>query len=350
MKSRRLVLRVYAFAAALSIVITIALLVLPRYARGASYLEPHAALLQHMVDRWSLKDPSKFAEGMARIAPRLRGKLSLYDHTGKVEWTNTDPPLEAPNEAEVASLHDEKWALATGRIVVRSDDNTLLAVYHPNRPGFPWGYVVPMALGILLVVGAASIWFSRRLARPLDQLARANMKVWRELLERRWGAVTPADAAAWTEARVIGPASGFLEGLDLPESHRLRALLWELPAGMLIVRAGEASNRFLIVTQGRVDVTAADGTPLVDAGPGDMPGVLAVIDGGRQPFSFIAREPTIAAVIDADRFRELRYGGSQLAAKLVPLIHSYLVERYRPLLDTILGGDDDETMVDAELP
>ncbi|MBA2541418.1 MAG: cyclic nucleotide-binding domain-containing protein [Deltaproteobacteria bacterium] len=184
----------------------------------------------------------------------------------------------------------------------------------------------------------------------LDQIARTQMKLWRELLERRWGAITPADAAAWTEAHVIGPASGFLEGLGLPESHRLRALLWELPAGMLIVRAGEASNRFLIVTQGRVDVTAADGTPLVDAGPGDMPGVLAVIDGGRQPFSFIAREPTIAAVIDADRFRELRYGGSPLAAALVPRIHSYLVERYRPLLDTILGGDDDETMVDREIP
>jgi CRP-like cAMP-binding protein len=184
----------------------------------------------------------------------------------------------------------------------------------------------------------------------LDQIARTQMKLWRELLERRWGAITPADAAAWTEAHVIGPAGGFLEGLGLPESHRLRSLLWELPAGMLIVRAGEASNRFLIVTQGRVDVTAADGTPLVDAGPGDMPGVLAVIDGGRQPFSFIAREPTIAAVIDADRFRELRYGGSPLAAKLVPRIHSYLVERYRPLLDTILGGDDEETMVDGEIP
>jgi hypothetical protein len=55
-------------------------------------------------------------------------------------------------------------------------------------------------------------------------------------------------------------------------------------------------------------------------------------------------------VIDADRFRELRYGGSPLAAKLVPRIHSYLVERYRPLLDTILGGDDEETMVDGEIP
>jgi CRP-like cAMP-binding protein len=156
-------------------------------------------------------------------------------------------------------------------------------------------------------------------------------------------------AAAWTEAHVIGPVDAFLAGLELFEAYRLRALMWEFPAGMLIVRAGEASNRFLILTQGRVDVTAADGTPLVDAGTGDMPGVLAVIDGGRQPFSFVAREPTVAAVIDADRFRELRYGGSPLAAKLVPRIHSYLVQRYRPLLDVVLSNDD-ETLVDADIP
>jgi len=184
----------------------------------------------------------------------------------------------------------------------------------------------------------------------LDQIARTQMKLWRELLERRWGAISPADGAAWTEAQVLGPAAGFLDNLELPEASRLRALLWEFPAGMLIVRAGEASNRFLIVTQGRIDVTAADGTPLVDAGPGDMPGVLAVIDGGRQPFSFIARAPTIAAVIDADRFRELRYGGSALAAALVPRIHSYLVQRYRPLLDAMIGGDDEETVVDGYIP
>ena len=163
---------------------------------------------------------------------------------------------------------------------------------------------------------------------------------------RRWGHVPPADAAPWTEARAIGPATESLDHLALPEAYRLRALLWEFPAGMVVVRAGEASHRFLIVTRGRVAVTGPDGTPLVEAGPGDMPGVLAVIDGGRQPFSFVTREPTIAAVIDADRFRELRYGGSALAAALVPRIHEYLVERYRALLDAMLG-DDEETIIDA---
>lgn len=176
MTSRRLALRVYAFAAALSLAITIALLVLPRYTRGASYLEPHAALLQHMVDRWSLKQPTKFVEGMKRIEPRLRGKLSLYTVNGRLEWTNIEPPLELPTDRERDELTVNKWALSTGRIVVRSDDGTLVAVYHPNRPGFPWGYVLPMGLAILLVVGAASIWFSRRLARPLEQLATAARK------------------------------------------------------------------------------------------------------------------------------------------------------------------------------
>jgi uncharacterized protein len=180
----------------------------------------------------------------------------------------------------------------------------------------------------------------------LDQIARTQMRVWRELVERRFGTVSPADAAAWTEAHVIGPASGFLEKLALPEGHRLRALLWEFPPGALVIRAGEASNRFLIVIDGRVEVTAVDGTPLVDAGPGDLPGILAVIDGGRQPFSFVAREPTLAAVVDADRFRELRYGGGPLAAVLVPRVHRYLVERYRPLLEVMLAPEGDETMID----
>jgi hypothetical protein len=79
-----------------------------------------------------------------------------------------------------------------------------------------------------------------------------------------------------------------------------------------------------------------------------MPGVLAVLDGGRQPFSFVTRSPAVAAEVDADRFRELRYGGSALAADLVPRIHAYLVERYRPLVDLALR-DEDETMVDIML-
>ena len=172
----RLVFRVYAFAAALAIVITAALLILPRYTRGARYLEPQAALLQYNVERWSLKDKPKFLAIMSRLEPRLRGKLSLFDAQGSLFHTNHAPALGGPTDRERDLLKTEKWALSTGRIVVRSDDGTMIAVYAPNRPGFPWGYVLPMSALILIVVGAASIWFSRRLAKPLDELAKAARK------------------------------------------------------------------------------------------------------------------------------------------------------------------------------
>ncbi len=173
MQRRRLVLRVYAFAVGLSVAVTAALVILPGYTRGARYLEPQAALLQYMVERWSLKDGAKFAQIMGRIEPRLRGKLSLYDLHGNLVRTNIEPALDAPTAAERAALRTEKWALSTGRIVVRSDDATMIGVYAPNRPGFPWSYVLPMSALILVLVGAASVWFSRRLAQPLDQLATA---------------------------------------------------------------------------------------------------------------------------------------------------------------------------------
>lgn len=175
-RRRRLALRVYAFVAVLSVAIMVALLVLPRYTRSPKYLEPHAAVVQYIVDRSSLKDPKGFLELMNRFEARIRGKLTLFDAKGALVRTNVDPPLEPPTADERATLSSEKWALESGRIVVRSDDSSLIAVYAPNRPGFPWGYVLPLGAVILVVVGAASLWFSRRLARPLDQLATAARK------------------------------------------------------------------------------------------------------------------------------------------------------------------------------
>jgi signal transduction histidine kinase len=172
-RQRRLVFGVYAFAVALAIAVMAAFVILPRYTRGARYLEPQAALLQYLVERWSLKDQATFTEIMGRIEPRLRGKLSLYDVTGRLVRTNIEPALDGPTAEERERLGHEKWALSTGRIVVRSDDGTLIGVYAPNRPGFPWSYVLPMSALLLALIGAASIWFSRRLARPLDQLADA---------------------------------------------------------------------------------------------------------------------------------------------------------------------------------
>jgi two-component system OmpR family sensor kinase len=167
----RLVWRVYAFAALMSIGVMVVLLVLPRYIRGARYLEPQAALVQYLVERLSLKDHARFTATMERIEARLRGKLSLFDVTGNVVRTNVDPPLARAGKDELNDLKTSKWSLSTGRIVVRSDDGQLIGVYHPNRPGFPWDYVLPLGGLVLILVGAASVWFVRRLALPMDQLA-----------------------------------------------------------------------------------------------------------------------------------------------------------------------------------
>ena len=75
--------------------------------------------------------------------------------------------------AELATLATEKWALAWRRIVVRSDDGSMIGVYVPSSPGFPWGFVLPLGAGMLVVVLGATLWYSRRLVRPLDTLAGA---------------------------------------------------------------------------------------------------------------------------------------------------------------------------------
>jgi signal transduction histidine kinase len=165
--------RVYGFVAVLAIATMAAFVILPRYVRAPRNLEPHAALVQYLVERWSVKDPMAFRIAMTRIEPRLRGKLSVFDAGGHLMHTTNEPPLDAPTSEEKRNLTREKWSLDWGRIVVRSDDGSMIGVYAPTRPGFPWGYVLPLGTMILVLVGIASVWFSRRLAKPLDQLATA---------------------------------------------------------------------------------------------------------------------------------------------------------------------------------
>jgi two-component system OmpR family sensor kinase len=168
-----LAVRIYAFSAVIAISVMVALLLLPRFIGSPRYLEPQAALLQNMVDRFSQRDPQKVAESMARLQQRLRGSLTLYNTQFHVVRSTIDPPLSVPTSGELDDLEDDKWSIGWGRIVVRSDDATMIGVYEPIRPGFPWHFVLPIGAGVLVVVGAASLWFSRRLVRPLGELASA---------------------------------------------------------------------------------------------------------------------------------------------------------------------------------
>jgi signal transduction histidine kinase len=175
MSKRKLALRMYAFTAAIAIATMAALIFLPRFVREPKYLEPQAALVQNMVDRFSeriRKDPAKLDESMGRLTQRLKGELTLFDAQGNV-LRSTHQPLTFLSNEERATLRSEKWALAVHRIVVRSDDGSMIGVYEPSGPGFPWSFVLPLGGAVLLLVGGATIWFSRRLVRPIGQLADA---------------------------------------------------------------------------------------------------------------------------------------------------------------------------------
>ena len=173
MAKRKLALRMYAFTAAIAVATMIALYVLPRFVASPRFLEPQAALVQSMVDRLSQRDAAKQAEVMARMQQRLKGKLALIDTQGHVVQSTVERPDVVVTASERAKLEHDKWALGWGRIIVRSDDGTMIGIYEPKYPGFPWAFVIPLGAGVLLVVGAATLWFSRRLVKPLDQLAEA---------------------------------------------------------------------------------------------------------------------------------------------------------------------------------
>jgi signal transduction histidine kinase len=196
-RRRRLVYRVYGFVAVLAIAIMAALIFLPRYTRTPRYLQPHAALVQYLIERVSLRSGADRETVISRIESRLQGKLSLYDAAGVLLRTKPrgEPPLEPPTEAERRTLRTDKWTLDLDRIVVRSDDSSMFAVYWPDRGGFPWSYVIPLGAAILVLVGFASMWFSRRLVRPLDQLAAAA---------RRFGAGDIAARADLTVSDEVG--------------------------------------------------------------------------------------------------------------------------------------------------
>jgi signal transduction histidine kinase len=168
---RKLAVRLYVFIAAIVVATMTALYVLPRFVASPRFLEPQAALVQNMVDRLSQRDPQHQAEVMQRLQQRLHGKLALLDAQGHVVRATNDLPDITISAEEHATLRDDKWALGWGRIVVRSDDGTMIGVYEPTHGGFPWSFVLPLGAGVLVVVAGATLWFSRRLVRPLDQLA-----------------------------------------------------------------------------------------------------------------------------------------------------------------------------------
>jgi signal transduction histidine kinase len=176
MRRGNLVIRVYALTAAIAVSVIVAMVMLPRFVGSPHYLEPQAALVQNMVDRYSARSSEQLVERMERLKGRLRGRLTLFDANGTMLRSTVEPALPAPTAEEIASLKSEKWTLAWRRIVVRSDDGSMIGVYVPDSFGSPWSFILPIGAGVLIVVAGASLWFTRRLVRPLEELAEAARK------------------------------------------------------------------------------------------------------------------------------------------------------------------------------
>ncbi|HEX4452764.1 MAG TPA: HAMP domain-containing sensor histidine kinase [Kofleriaceae bacterium] len=173
MRKGKLVFGIYALNAAIAFSVIVAMWWLPHYIGSPTYLEDRAALVQNMVDRYSQRSPAELAERMTRIAPRLKGELALYDAHENLVRSTREPSADRPTAGEMRELQNDKWSLSWRRIVVRSDDGSMIGVYLPDPVAFPWAYYLQLVTGVLIVVGAASFWFSRRLVQPLGMLAEA---------------------------------------------------------------------------------------------------------------------------------------------------------------------------------
>ena len=173
MRKGKLVFGIYALNAAIAVTVIVAMWWLPRYVGSPSYLEDRAALVQNMVDRYSQRNRVDLEDRMSHVGPRLKGELALYDAHGALVRSTRTPSADPPTAGERRELQTEKWSLSWRRIVVRSDDGSMLGVYLPDPVPFPWAYYLQLVAGVLIVVGAASLWFSRRLALPLGKLADA---------------------------------------------------------------------------------------------------------------------------------------------------------------------------------
>lgn len=183
---RRLVLRVYLFTAGLFIAVFVAMATVPRLVTGPTWHEPQAALLQGVVEHMArMSSNAERLHLVSQLRERVPGQLTIYDAQGVVLASTHQPPAARLEDDEQRTLRQARWAIDWDRIALRSDDGTLYGLYLPPRPRIPWHFIAPFFTAILGMILLASVWFARRMARPLAVLGNAA---------RRFGADTSARA------------------------------------------------------------------------------------------------------------------------------------------------------------
>lgn len=170
---RRLVLRVYLFTAGLFIAVFVAMATVPRMLTGPTWHEPQAALLQGVVEHLAPMSAAERLDLVARLREGVPGQLTLYDAQGVVLASTHEPPAGGLNDDEQRALQRAIFTIDWSRIAMRSQDGRLFGLYLPPRPRIPWHIIAPFFAAILGMILLASVWFARRMARPLAVLGAA---------------------------------------------------------------------------------------------------------------------------------------------------------------------------------
>ncbi len=99
----------------------------------------------------------------------------------------------------------------------------------------------------------------------------------------------------------------------------------EAVAGTVVVREGDASDRFYLIEEGTVRVTQGPaGLHLRDLGPGDLFGEIGLLRHSPRTASVTAVGETRLLALEADEFRELVSSGPGLSTRLLDLYRGAL--------------------------
>jgi CRP/FNR family cyclic AMP-dependent transcriptional regulator len=78
----------------------------------------------------------------------------------------------------------------------------------------------------------------------------------------------------------------------------------DLPAGHVLCREGAPGRECFVIVSGEAEVTV-DGAHVATIGSGETVGEMALLDGGRRSATVTTTVPTVALVIEGQRFEAL---------------------------------------------
>jgi CRP-like cAMP-binding protein len=113
------------------------------------------------------------------------------------------------------------------------------------------------------------------------------------------------------------------EGLSRKErDHVARwADVIDLPAGYHLADQGAFAHEFFALLEGNVEVTR-DGVRLVELGPGDFFGEIALVEQDRRTASVTSITPVTAIVMHARDFEAMRAEFPQIARRIHEAVHA----------------------------